>query len=72
MGLTCRGQYEAIDSILCSKCPKRKFCGRHKLVLGAAETVCHFNTGNASVAELLQERYVAVGSNSTQGTSLKV
>ena len=63
MGLT-QNQNESINSILWSKCPKRKFCGRHKLVLGAAETVCHFNTGCASVAELLQECNVAVGSNS--------
>ena len=43
---------------------KKQFCGRDKSVLGAAETVCHFNAGSSSVAALRQECYAAVWSNS--------
>lgn len=63
LGLT-QNQNEAINGILWSKCPKRKFCGRQKLLLAVAETVCEFNTGVASLEEILNESNIKSTSNS--------
>ena len=63
LGLT-QNQNESINGILWSKCPKRKFCGRQKLLLAVGETVCEFNTGAASLEEILNESKIKSTSNS--------
>ena len=63
LGLT-QNQNEAINGILWSKCPKRKFCGREKLLLAVAETVCEFNTGAACLEEVLNQSNIHSTSNS--------
>ena len=61
-GLT-QNHNESANCILWSKCPKSKFCGRHRLVMAAAETVCHFNSGAGYVAEVCHSTRVACGAN---------
>ena len=39
------------------KCPKTKFCGKVKLLLGVSETVTHFNYGASSRASLISTVY---------------
>ena len=55
-GLT-QNQNEAINGVLWSKCPKTKFCGKVKLLLGVSETVTQFNSGASSRASLISTVY---------------
>ena len=61
-GLT-QNQNESAYGILWSKCPKSKFCGRHRLVMATAETVCHINSGAGHVAEILYVTGLKAGAN---------
>ena len=63
LGLT-QNQNEAINGILWKKCPKTKFCGRERLLLAVAETVCEFNTGAACMEEILNQSDIQSTSNS--------
>jgi len=63
-----QNQNEAINGILCSKCPKTKFCGKRKVLLAVSETVSHFNTGTASRATLMEA--VAVNPSCNMLTAL--
>ena len=60
-GLT-QNQNEAVNHVLCTKCPKTKVCGHIKLLLAVSETVTNFNTGAGSKAVLMK----SVGVTSTE------
>ena len=49
-----QNQNENINSILWSKCSKRVFCGRQKLLAGTAQTVMCWNSGAASSGNILK------------------
>ena len=53
-GLT-QNQNEAINGLLWSKCPKKKFCGKVKVLLAVSKTIIHLNTGSGSRETLLNQ-----------------
>lgn len=65
-GLT-QNQNESINGVLWSKCLKNKFCGKVKVLLAVAETVCHFNSGATSRVSILESAGVKVSANMLQG-----
>ena len=66
-GIT-QNQNEALNATLWSKCPKRVFCGRSKLVSGAALSVIQWNSGAAGIGNILTALGVStVGINTNMG-----
>ena len=53
-----QNQNESINGVLWSRCPKTKFCGKVKVELALAETICQFNSG-AGIDVTLHEKYGA-------------
>ena len=61
-GLT-QNQNESLNGSLWSRCPKTKFCGKRKVELAVAETVCCFNTGASGKVTILEALGVNPGTN---------
>ena len=56
-GLT-QNQNESVNGDLWNRCLKTMFCGKVKVELALAETICHFNTGAGAGADAsLHEGY---------------
>ena len=58
-----QNQNESVNGVLWSRCLKTKFCGKVKVELAVAETICHFNSGAGANASLHESYGANVSSN---------
>ena len=68
LGVT-QNQNESLHSILWGQCAKTVFCGKRKLEIAACKTVCLFNTGATSIAELMKDCSITPGRNAIKAFS---